>query len=407
MKRRAFLANSGGILAGAAGILPLAHGADDTAAAMAENEPAHGFPWQVPRLAPIHASPDRIMVLNLCTRPFRAAGPRQELEKMGRKQVIHNYGHGGSGWSLSWGSADLATDMALATGQKQVAVIGCGALGMTTAVMAQRKGMAVTIYTDKLPPFVRSAFATGIWSPESRICTKANADAFAASWERQARFSHRMYQNLMGLPGYPVEWRDNYQLSDNPFGTPSDEESGEPEYPDFSKTLTPDLTPVPQDLAAGTHPFPVPFARYAPLLQFNITHYSRLLLDDFYQAGGALEIARFDSARDFNALDERTLINCTGYGARELLGDDSIIPVRGQTAKLIPQPEVDYGIRYGSGKVYVYPRRDGLLVQAQAEGDFNNASTAVNADESRSAVLRLQTLMQETMANQQRGAASA
>src|SRR5690554_4982097 len=56
------------------------------------------------QLAPIIARPDRIIEMNVCTRPFRPQGPRIEPERMGRKDVVHNYGHGGSGWSLSWGS---------------------------------------------------------------------------------------------------------------------------------------------------------------------------------------------------------------------------------------------------------------------------------------------------------------
>src|ERR1700760_1156738 len=88
------------------------------------------------------------MGLSGCTRPvsaplaplvtstpaFRAAGPRQDVERLGDKYVVHNYGHGGSGWSLSWGSADVVVGKAVATlgegsGQRNVAVIGAGALG--------------------------------------------------------------------------------------------------------------------------------------------------------------------------------------------------------------------------------------------------------------------------------------
>ena len=217
MKRRSFLTQAGTILTGAASYSAVTNAADqhtpadttDTVTATVNNYIS--TPWQVPVLSPIHASPDRVISMNLCTRPFRAMGPRQELERINRKNVIHNYGHGGSGWSLSWGSADLVTDMALETGETTIAVIGCGALGMTTAVMAQRKGLKVTIYASEIPPFVRSSFATGVWSPDSRICTQHYADTFAASWEKQARFSHNMFQNLLGVPGHPVEWKDIYQ----------------------------------------------------------------------------------------------------------------------------------------------------------------------------------------------------
>ena len=61
--------------------------------------------FQRPRLAPLLTDPGRLSRITVCTRPFRAAGPRIETETVGDKRLVHNYGHGGSGWSLSWGAA--------------------------------------------------------------------------------------------------------------------------------------------------------------------------------------------------------------------------------------------------------------------------------------------------------------
>src|SRR5947209_12693691 len=100
--------------------------------------PALPFYDAVPQLAPIRAHEDRLFRITVCTRPFRAAGPRIETERIGDKVVVHNYGHGGSGWSLSWGSSTLATELALKTNTRpnpDVAVIGCGALGLTSATL--------------------------------------------------------------------------------------------------------------------------------------------------------------------------------------------------------------------------------------------------------------------------------
>ncbi len=347
-------------------------------------------------LAPLVASPDRIIEMNVCTRPFRAQGPRIELERIGRKQVVHNYGHGGSGWSLSWGSGLLATQMAQNTGRQQIAIVGCGAIGLTTALVAQQAGLGVTIYAKERPPYVRSQFATGSWTPDSRICSSEFAPAFAERWEAMARYSFRRYQSLLGAAGNPIEWRDMYSMSDNPPGTPAPHgESNEPEYPDFEDTLIADLTPKAVDLSSLQHPFPAPYVRRRPALLFNIAGYSRLLMEEFLAAGGRIETFTLSDRGDFAAIEERTIINCTGYGARSLLNDDSIIPVRGQTCKLIPQPEVHYGFNYGSRKVSVYPRRDGLLVQAQAEGDFNNDKENLDPTESISAVERLAEIVLE------------
>jgi len=149
------------------------------------------------------------------------------------------------------------------------------------------------------------------------------------------------------------------------------------------------------DLSALQHPFPAPYVRRRPALLFNIAGYSRLLMAEYLAAGGRIETFTLSDRGDFSAIEERTIINCTGYGARALLGDDTIIPVRGQTCKLIPQPELHYGFNYGSRKVSVYPRRDGLLVQAQAEGDFNNDKENLDPSESISAVERLAEIVHE------------
>src|SRR5882724_7185488 len=104
----------------------------------------------IPKLMPVRAHADRIFRTTVCLRPFRAAGPRLDVERVGDTQVVHNYGHGGSGWSLSWGSSAVAVRKAMATSPREVAVIGCGVLGLTAAILAQRAGAKVTIYAREL-----------------------------------------------------------------------------------------------------------------------------------------------------------------------------------------------------------------------------------------------------------------
>src|SRR5215472_17837752 len=126
-------------------------------------------------LVPIRAETDRIFDIAVCLRPFRAAGPRLDVERVGDIQVVHNYGHGGSGWSLSWGSSTVAVRKAMASSPREVAVIGCGILGLTTAILAQRAGAKVTIYGRDVLPQTPSARATGAWTPDSRIALADSA----------------------------------------------------------------------------------------------------------------------------------------------------------------------------------------------------------------------------------------
>jgi glycine/D-amino acid oxidase-like deaminating enzyme len=316
-------------------------------------------------IIPIRADVDRIFRITVCLRPFRAAGPRLDVERLGDKLVVHNYGHGGSGWSLSWGSADVVVRKALdgANGKKEVAVIGCGALGLTAAATAQRAGFKVTIYAKERPPYVRSARATGSWTPDSRIAlTSAASPNFAAEWESMARTSFAMYQSYLGMPGTPIEWTDRYNLSDQGPGEHGSAVSA-PDAHDWAHYYDriADLTPESQEIPAGAHPFPTRYVRRETSLTFNVADYSRQLMNDFMIAGGTIEAREFQAPQDLASLAQPVIINCTGYGARQLWSDESIVPVRGQIAWLIPQEGVHYGLSYKG--VNVLARRDGIVVQ--------------------------------------------
>src|SRR5580700_919708 len=209
------------------------------------------------QLAPLRAGTDRITQITVCTRPFRAQGPRIEAERIGQKIVVHNYGHGGSGWSLSWGSSGIAVEKAMAAGGgTDVAVIGCGALGLTSSLLLQRAGARVTIYAKDLPPNVRSSLASGLWTPDSRICLEESATPdFKQLWAGMARKSYQTYQSLLGLPGNPVEFIDNYYVSDEPGSMRGRETPGDPrpKFASLQRELIADLIPQSEDFAPGSH----------------------------------------------------------------------------------------------------------------------------------------------------------
>jgi glycine/D-amino acid oxidase-like deaminating enzyme len=393
MHRRHFLRQAGALAAMASTGSLFAQ----TAQALAESQaPVGQLPFATPGpLAAIHARADRVVAITVCTRPFRAQGPRIEAERIGRRTVVHQYGHGGSGWSLSWGSAQQAVRLAMATGETEIAVIGCGAIGITTARVAQDAGLKVRIYARETLPMSRSFMATGQWTPDSRICTTEHATpAFKTLWTQMATASFQQYQRMLGFPGAPVEWRDSYVLSEVPFDQPAGGggEDDEPDYPSLESELLYGIRPHGVKLEASEHPFPVAYAARYPGMIFNISAYAQMLMDDFLQAGGQFRAREFESPRQFADLREKTLINCTGYGARALLGDESVIPVRGQTARLVPQPEVDYGLYWRGHNLNVVPRRDGILVQAQQPGDFNNADTSIDRAATDAAVAQLARL---------------
>ena len=72
-------------------------------------------------------------------------------------------------------------------------------------------------------------------------------------------------------------------------------------------------------------------------------------------------IRDFPSLEAVLALREPAVVNCTGLGAKALFNDAELTPVKGQLSFLIPQPEVDY-CTVGPGGLYMFPRRDGILL---------------------------------------------
>src|ERR1700730_5723201 len=62
--------------------------------------------------APVKVSRDRIIREVVGLRPYRPEGFVVEAERVGQKLLVHNYGHGGAGITLSWGTASLALDLA-------------------------------------------------------------------------------------------------------------------------------------------------------------------------------------------------------------------------------------------------------------------------------------------------------
>jgi glycine/D-amino acid oxidase-like deaminating enzyme len=317
----------------------------------------------LPTLPPLDFDPARLMRVTVCLRPFRAVGPRLEAERVGEKLVVHNYGHGGSGWSLSWGCAEEAAALTLAGEARRVAVIGAGVIGMTTALRLTEMGAQVTLYAAEFTPDTRSARATGVWSPSSRIGLSDAMDQDANSrWEGWARRSWVVHQQMLGLSGDPVEFLTQYNLSG---GEEPDVDATRP-YARLGSRLR-DLTPRWPELAEAANPFPGHTVVAGQQMVFNVAEYSDWLTQMLLLRGGRMVRRTFPDRAAVLALEEPVVVNCTGYGARNLWGDASVVPVRGQINWLMPQPEARYALYYDA--VQAISRRDGVVVQYLGPND--------------------------------------
>ncbi len=316
-------------------------------------------------LVPVRVAPELVIRTVAGLRPFRPTGFRLETERFGDTHVVHNYGHGGGGWSLSWGCSQLALEEVVAiTGGSQardVAVLGCGILGLTSATLLQRAGYRVTIYAQQLPPHTASNIAGALWTPVSVHDDDEAVPGYRARFERASRIAYRHFQEQVGTR-YGVRWIDNYFESPGP-------EVGAPN--DIVRQL-PELFPQQRLLGPGEHPFVHPWMWHHATMFMEPHVYLPEIERDLRIAGVGIVVRTFRSVDEVRSLPECVVVNCTGLGAGALFGDPGILPIRGQLAFLRPQPAVDYIVIQGGR--YMFPRSDGILLGGTFERDEWEAS---------------------------------
>lgn len=297
----------------------------------------------------IDVSAERIIRTDVGFRPFRRSGFVVRAERLGDTLLVHNYGHGGAGITLSWGTADIAAEQVLSTGRPgSIAVLGCGVVGLATARLLQSHGREVTIYARDLPPATTSHVAGALWYPHLVVDEAHRTPAFDAQLERAARVSHQHFVTQLGAD-YGVAWRQQYFLSRTAVEHPWEHE------------LLRDLFPASHRLAAAEHPFGTWHVLVDAMLFIEPPIYLPALLRDFRTAGGQLHVRAIRTVAEVTALPEPIVVNCTGLGARELFGDRELTAVKGQLSVLPPQPGVDFALLTDSD-LYMFPRQDGILL---------------------------------------------
>jgi glycine/D-amino acid oxidase-like deaminating enzyme len=310
------------------------------------------------RLARVLVQADRVIRQVAGLRPYRPSGFNVSVESIAGKPVIHNYGHGGGGITLSWGTANLVLEHALAMQHRDAAVLGAGAVGLATARLLQDHGFAVTIYARDLPPNTTSNIAGASWGPSSVFDPERRTPVFDEQFSRAARFAFRYFQNLVG-PRYSISWRENYSLSENA-------PSGQRTSP--VGLLLAGLRPPSVTLPPGEHPFGALHATRSLTMHIEPASYLQQLLTDFQAIGGRIVVREFKERQAIGEVAHPLVVNCTGLGARDLFGDAELSPIKGQLTVLAPQVEVDY-LTTGPGDLYMMPRRDGIVLGGTHEAD--------------------------------------
>lgn len=275
-------------------------------------------------------------------RPSRRSGVRIERERLGDKAVVHNYGHGGSGVTMSWGSAEEAVQLVTERHEPplEVAVLGCGAIGLATARVLQEKGYRVSIYAKDFPPHTTSNLAGAVWHPGGPL-----RQASRAQLPRIKRILKRSWARFRGLAkqgGHGVSWRDRY------------------EHYSVPRIRKADDMPIEWRRIER-----LPFAggdrvgQKASTFLIEPPIYLAELQRQVLLAGARLQRRVFASAADVTKLSQPVIIDCLGLGAREVFADEKLYPVRGQLVHLFPE-RLPYLLSGSHG--YLFPRSDAIVL---------------------------------------------
>jgi glycine/D-amino acid oxidase-like deaminating enzyme len=300
-------------------------------------------------LPPVDVDANRVIRTVAGLRPYRAAGFVVRREQLGEKALVHNYGHGGGGITLSWGSSKLAAELGLQGHSGPVAVLGSGVMGLSTARLVQEAGFPVVIHAAALPPDTTSNIAGGQFHPFSVFRDDSATPEFKTQFARALDYSWRRFQIMVG-DDYGIRWLPTYV------------ETGSPD----AKVIA-SFPPVNRMLSEAEHPFPWASTLRYDTMYVETGRYLRQMMRDVQIGGGKIEVRRFATRADIASLPESLVFNCTGLGSHELFGDEELHPIRGQLAILEPQPEIRYAALGEFG--YMFPRSDGILLGGTFERD--------------------------------------
>ncbi|MDT7691666.1 MAG: D-amino-acid oxidase [Pseudonocardiales bacterium] len=234
------------------------------------------------------------------------------------------------------------------TEQVDAVVVGAGISGLASALALQARGRRVTIVSERPAVASTSYLAAAVWFP-----TRAGPREKVLAWGART-YTALAEQAAQGVPG--IVMRESLML----FREPPGEQW-------WASAVGGVRAAAPAELPPGYRyglRFVVPLAEMPSYLPWLVAR--------FEAGGGRLEDRRVGSLAE---LDAPVVVNCSGLGARELVGDLSVVPVRGQIVR-VRNPGLRMSVRdehHPGGRAYVHPRgRDAILGGTLDEGSWDD-----------------------------------
>ena len=281
-------------------------------------------------------------------RPYRRGEIRIEAEELAGKRVVHAYGHGGGGITLSLGTAVEVAAMlgTLPVRPGPLAVIGAGVIGLSCAHEALRAGWSPTVYAAAFGPATTSFVAGGQWAPS--LVAHGTDAASRERYRRMLRVSLDRFRALRG-PAWGVYERPNYV------------ERG---YGSAVLSVSSDLLPPSKELGRLPWRHTEQAGRVRDTLLIEPPVFLGRLERELQAAGVAFRHRALDDPGQLRSFSEPVVLDCTGVGARRLFGDTQLDARRGHLVLFRPGPH-EWLLSHRRG--YVFPRSDHVVLGGSVE----------------------------------------
>ena len=234
---------------------------------------------------------------------------------------------------------------------KKIIVVGCGISGLSSGLLLAKSGYEVQIFAKNLPPNTGSNKAAAFWSPYY-----ANGDR-VARWAKESYFE---YEKLAQIPESGISMTMLHRFRKKDSAEAEDWETAIPEGRLHS--LKKEQLPIGYDEG---------FEVEVPLIETQI--FLPYLMNEFRKAGGKILQHDVKSLSDL-LVDEAIVINCSGMGARTLVNDAAMIPVKGQVVMMDVHLDLPI-ILDESEPIYVVQRKDGCIVGGTREENVFSETT--------------------------------
>jgi D-amino-acid oxidase len=227
-----------------------------------------------------------------------------------------------------------------------VIVVGCGVIGLTAAISLREAGLDTNIVTAELPQDTTSSVAAAIWYPY-----KAYPEDRVLAWGRR---TYDVFQKLSELPETGILMRQGVEIWHEPAPDPWWADA----VPNVRRCREDELPPGYRDGHAFT----------APIVEMPV--YLSYLMDRFTTSGGNVQRRTLSSLGEL-ADEARMIVNCVGLGARDLVDDASMQPIRGQIIR-VSNPGLERFIldeENPEGVTYIVPRSHDCILGGTADED--------------------------------------